>query len=248
MMTLSIIEEGNIASELRRLYQGDQDNPAETLEAYLNECLSEQPWEIRLALLERLAAQFQAEEHIAKGPQDLVAPATLEKLVPMLLGHQHSDEINCSTEELVERLAASLNTVFDTLNELILGINTTFMGKACEDETIRLVIRSNVNASGDTISLHDYLAQIKEAFAIMHQAFTEAAMIKMEEMLRELDPRLIQESLNGGLKIGPFQKAEMYKIFEEKYQTLNNWHRTGLLKEALLREFEKHCQSIYASK
>ena len=73
-------------------------------------------------------------------------------------------------------------------------------------------------------------------------------MIKMKEMLTELDPRQIEKSLNGGLKIGPFQKAEMFKIYEEKHRTLENWLGTGLLTEALLREFEKNCQKIYAKK
>ncbi|WP_303721785.1 type VI secretion system-associated FHA domain protein [Malonomonas rubra] len=243
---ISSLEEKKISSEVMRLYREAQGDPSTAIEDYLQRCLVDEPLDVKIVFLQKLASQFSIDKPVQQsGPQ--LDKQVFEKLVPLLLGKQ-VEEIECSADELPERLAESLNLIFDTLNELILGINTTFMGQVGGSETIRLVIRSNVDEATESISLQSYLAQIKEAFSIMHRAFTDAAMTKMEEMLRELDPRKIEASLNGGMKIGPFQKAEMYKIYEEKYRTLDNWHRTGLLKEALLREFEKHCQQIYAEK
>ena len=244
---ISHVADKTIEAKLTQLYRSDPRNAAAAIEDYLQNCFIDETVETKVALVEGLAQEFQEE---SVPPQVRTAPIdsrSLAKLVPLLLGKNIS-EIDCTAEELIERLAESLNTVFDTLNELILGINATFMGQVSDTETIRLVIRSNVDDSAESISLHNYLAQIKEAFSIMHEAFKDAAMIKMTEMLTELDPRKIEESLKGGLKIGPFQKAEMFKIYEEKHRTLENWLKTGLITEALLREFEKNCQKIYTKK
>lgn len=244
---ISHLADKTIEAKLTQLYRSDPRNAAAVIEDYLQNCFIDETVETKVALVEDLAQVFQEE---SVPPQVNTAPIdsrSLAKLVPLLLGKNIS-EIDCTAEELIERLAESLNTVFDTLNELILGINATFMGQVSDTETIRLVIRSNVDDSAESISLHNYLAQIKEAFSIMHEAFKDAAMIKMTEMLTELDPRKIEESLKGGLKIGPFQKAEMFKIYEEKHRTLENWLKTGLITEALLREFEKNCQKIYTKK
>lgn len=244
---ISHVDDKTIEAKITQLYRSDPRNAAAAIEDYLQNCFVDETVETKVALVEKIAQKFQAETASSEVPVAPLDTHALSKLVPLLLG-KNSSEIDCTAEELIERLAESLNTVFDTLNELILGINATFMGHISDTETIRLVIRSNVDDSAESISLHNYLAQIKEAFSIMHEAFKDAAMIKMTEMLTELDPRKIEESLTGGLKIGPFQKAEMFKIYEEKHRTLENWLKTGLITEALLREFEKNCQKIYAKK
>jgi len=141
-----------------------------------------------------------------------------------------------------------LNTVFDSLNELISGINATLMGRVSGTETIRFVIGSQLDQQDEAKSLEGYVDQIKEAFAIAHQAFKDAAMTKMGEILGELDPKKIEESAEGGLKFGPLRKAELFDIFQDKHRTLRNWLETGLLTEALMREFERICQRLYQEK
>lgn len=235
-----------LEAQITQIYRSDPQAAAGAIEDYLLDSFAAESSETKGALLDALVREFQtgspAEVHSAT-----IDTQSLAELVPLLLG-RNIDDLDCTAEELIERLADSLNTVFDTLNELIMGINTTFMGQVSGTETIRLIIRTNVDDSAQSISLQNYLDQIKEAFSIMHEAFKDAAMTKMTEMLTELNPRQIEKSLNGRLKIGPFQKAEMFKIFEEKYRTLDNWLKTGLLTDALLREFEKNCQKIYAKK
>jgi hypothetical protein len=244
---ISSEDKKRIEAKIAQLYHSDPSGAVVAIENYLQDCLVSESAEEKIALVDQFARNFHADVVPPQGGGAPINTHALMQLVPLLLG-KNSDEIDCSTDELIERLAESLNTVFDTLNELILGINTTLMGQTSGTETIRLVIRSNVEDSSDSISLHNYLAQIKEAFSIMHEAFKDAAMIKMSEMLAELDPQELEKSMNGGLKIGPFQKAEMFKLYEQKYRTLENWLKTGLIKEALLREFEKNCQKIYARK
>jgi len=131
---------------------------------------------------------------------------------------------------------------------LIAGINATLLGNVSGTETIRFVIGSQLEQGGESKSLESYVAQIKEAFAISHQAFQDAGMTKMREILGELDPKKIEESAEGGLKFGPLRKAELYDIYQDKHRTLKNWLETGLLIEALLREFERICQRLYREK
>lgn len=241
-------EKNKIKAEIAQLYRSDPATAPEAIESYLQSSCEGLSLEEKVALIDQIVQELQAVARPAPpAPLEPLDTQSLAKLVPLLLGKDIS-EIDCTTEELIERLADSLNTVFDMLNELILGINSTFMGQVSGTETIRLVIRSNVDDSAESISLHNYLAQIKEAFSIMHDAFKEAATVKIKEVLTELDPDEIEKSLNGGLKIGPFQKAEMFKVYAEKHRTLENWLKTGLISEALLREFEKNCQKIYANK
>ena len=244
-MTRSM-DKQHIEEKIAQLYRlNPQDGAA--IESYLQACFAAESDAGKVALVEALAQSFKEQSAGPSEPAGSAVAPSLHRLAPLLLG-KNITASDCSAEELTERLADSINTVFDTLNELILGINTTFVGRVPDTETIRLIIRSNVDESAESISLQNYLDQIKEAFSIMHDAFSEASMIKMKEMLTELDPQQIAKSLDGGLKIGPFQKAEMFRIYEEKHRTLVNWLNTGLLKDALLREFERNCQKIYANK
>ena len=236
----------NVDEHIAGLYRLNPHAGA-AIESYLHKCFATESGAEKVARVEALAQSFKEKSAMSQEQPESTLAQPLRSLVPLLLGTNIADS-GCSDDELAKRLVESLNTVFDTLNELILAINTAFVGRASETETIRLIIRSNVDDSAESISLQSYLDQIKAAFSIMHDAFTDAAMIKMQEMLTELDPQLIAKSLNGGLKIGPFQKAEMFRIYEEKHRTLENWLHTGLLKDALLREFERNCQKLYANK
>ncbi len=153
-----------------------------------------------------------------------------------------------SSEEIVDRLSEALNTVFNSLNELIAGINTTLLGKRMPTETIRFMIGSQLGGPKASGSIQTYIDQIKEAFSIAHQAFQDAAQTKFKEFLEELDPEGLEKSVEGGIKFGPLKKAELFEIYREKFQTLKNWLESGLLLEATMREFEKACQRLYAQR
>jgi len=162
----------------------------------------------------------------------------------LLLG----DRVNVATlppGELSEKLAGSLNTVFDSLNAIVGGINTTLLGKQEELETIRFIIGSDLGGRKASGSLQEYLDRIQEAFAVAHRAFQEAAGKKTGELLDELSPENISSKAEGGLKFGPMRKAELWDIYEERFRAVKKALESGRLRESLLREFERSCQRMY---
>ena len=221
-------------------------NAQSLAEEYLEKELGSLPGDKKIDVLDRLISHIEKKSTPGKRPVDLDT-SLVSKLFSMLLG-ERIGEMDIASEEVIERLAGSLNTVFDSLNELIAGINATLLGNVSGTETIRYMIGSQLEQGGESRSLEGYVSQIKEAFAIAHQAFQDAGMTKMREILGELDPKKIEESAEGGLKFGPLRKAELYDIYLDKHRTLKNWLETGLLTEALLREFERICQRLYREK
>ena len=224
----------------------DSGNPLSRVEEALLGTFQGLSKEERLAALDELIAAVDEKSPPAPVRAEGDSQA-LEELVSLLLGHDEA-VAGCSSEELLERLVTALNTVFDSLNELILGINTTFMGEGVADQTIRLVIRSNVQGDGEPMQLQNYLSQVKQAFSVMYDAFKQAAQKKMSEVLEDIAPTQLEAQVNGGLKMGPFRKAELFELYEQKHQTLDNWLQKGLFMEALLREFEKISQTLYTQK
>jgi hypothetical protein len=235
-----------LASGIRRIHRENGPAAETAVQAYLEKELASLSAEGRIETLDHLIAGLEKDRAPLKISKDLDTDL-LSKLFSMLLG-ERIGKVDIASEKVVETLAHSLNTVFDSLNELIGGINATLMGRVSGTETIRFVIGSQLEQQDESLSLESYVAQIKEAFAIAHQAFQDAAMTKMREILGELDPKKIEESAEGGLKFGPLRKAELFEIYQHKHRTLRNWLETGLLTEALLREFERICQRLYSEK
>jgi hypothetical protein len=166
------------------------------------------------------------------------------RLAALLLGDR-VDAAKLPPGELSGKLAASLTTVFDSLNAIVGGINATLLGKKEELETIRFIIGSDLGGRKASDSLQEYLDRIQEAFAVAHRAFQEAAEKKTGELLDELSPENISSKAEGGLKFGPMRKAELWDIYEERFRTVKKALETGRLRESLLREFERICQRMY---
>ena len=233
---------GQLTDEIRQIY-GSDDLQAETLiEAFLERRLNELPAGERLTLLEKLTAEFKGASHETSGNVD-VDEEFLSRVFSLLLGRKVS-QADLTSTEILERLAESLNTIFDTLNELVSVINTTLTGESTGEETIRQVIGFHVAGEDQTKSLQSYLGQIKQAFLIAQQAFKNAAHVKVNQMLAELDPERISEGGRGGLKFGPLRKAEFFEIYEENFGKVKKWFESGRFMEEFLREFEKNSQKL----
>jgi len=239
-------EMGALAAQVKKMVHETGPDAEMVVEAYLQKELGSLSPDKKIEALDHLVAEFEKDRGVVPKGRDLDT-TLVAKLFSMLLG-ERVGEVDVGSEQVIERLATSLNTVFDSLNELISGINATLMGKVSSTETIRFVIGSQLEQQDESKSLEGYVDQIKEAFAIAHQAFQDAAMTKMREILGELDPKKIEESAEGRLKFGPLRKAELFDIYQDKHRTLSNWLETGLLTEALLREFERICQRLYQEK
>jgi hypothetical protein len=231
-----------LANEIKALYTSDAANAENLIEAYLEEHLKGLPTKEQLTRLEALAEHFKG-----GAPHPQIEPEMFSRVCSLLLGTGISE--GCwPSEELLERLARSLNTIFDTLNQLVIVIHTTLLGKAPELETIRHVIGSELEGGSQSDSLEGYLDQIKKAFLVAHEAFTQSTNTKVKEIIVELDPDRIASTVDAGLKFGPLRKAELFAVYQEKFQKLKKWFESGRFMEDLLREFERNGRKLYVEK
>jgi len=233
-----------LASEIKAIYQSDFRRAEPLIETYLQESLKEFSPIEKIDLFEKLTHQFESPNVQGRPDLDFESKEFL-RLFSLLLG-KSSSMVDLSRTEVLERLAHSLNTIFNTLNQIIGVIQTTLLGKKIDlDETIRHIIGSDLEGSAGTSSLQDYLDQIQEAFLVSHQAFKEAAQTKVREILKELNPDHIEATTGRGLKFGSLRKAELFEIYKEKFHSCKTWTESGRFIEELLREFEKICQKRY---
>jgi hypothetical protein len=233
-----------LAERVRAAYKSDPAGSAQRIEWILREELAGSTREERIAALREVRARCGSS--VRPAGQDGTGNMTKEwgRLSALLLGDR-VDVSNLPPGELSDRLAASLNTVFDSLNAIVRGINTTLLGKDEELETIRFIIGSDLGGKKASGSLQEYLDRIQEAFAVAHRAFQEAADRKTRELLDELSPENVSSKAEGGLKFGPMRKAELWDIYEERFRTVRKALEAGRLRESLLREFERCCQKMY---
>ena len=231
-----------LAAEIRTVYESDPQQAEFKIETLLQKKWKDFSPIERLDLLKKLGKQFEvsAPSQVQQGS----GAGELPRLLSMLLGKRVS-MLDLSSVENLENLARSLNTVFDTLNQIIGVIHATLWGKQAEMETIRLILGSNLEGRGQPDSLQNYLDQIKDAFLVSHRAFRLAAHTKVGEVLKELDPDRIAAGAEGGLDFGPLRKAKLFEIYKEKFSKCKSWHESDRFLEDLLREFEKDCQKLY---
>ncbi len=233
-----------LAGEIRQLYQADIPRAEALIEAHLEKRMKGIPSESRPALINKLLTEFNADSSEMSGREDMDSDV-LARVFSLMLGREVSQD-DLSSSEVLQRLAASINTVFDSLNQLIRVINLTLSTGNSGDETIRYVIGSQLEGGGNSISLESYLGQIQKSFLTTQQAFKNAAFIRVKEILSELDPEIIAASAGGGMKFGPLRKAEYFEIYTKKYQTCKKWFESGRFMDAFIQEFENSCQKLTA--
>jgi hypothetical protein len=242
MITAEVIS--GLAESVRAAYRTDPAGAAARIERILGEKLAGASPEDRIYAIREIRGQCSSSR-----PSPGQAPAgnvaqEWPRLAALLLGGR-VDIANLPPGELSEKLAGSLNTVFDSLNAIVGGINATLLGKQEELETIRFIIGSDLGGRKSSGSLQEYLDRIQEAFAVAHRAFQEAAEKKSGELLDELSPENISSRAEGGPKFGPMRKAELWDIYEERFRAVRKALESGRLRESLLREFERSCQRMY---
>lgn len=228
-----------LSTDIRGLFEADPDNAPERIERMLKARLSDYSLEESTAALEQLIQRFRSPQMESAADSEIMA-----RVFGLLLGHKVETE-DLSSEELLERLAQSLNTIFDSLNKLISVINMSFSSNyGAEDQTIRKFIGFHLEGYDQTKSLEEYLGQINQAFLNTHEAFKKAAHKQVERILTALDIDQVAKERGSGFKIGPLRKAEDYEILKGKIERIRKWFSTGRCMEDFLREFEKNCQSL----
>jgi hypothetical protein len=232
-----------ISSGLAAQFETDGNVSADSVESYLNEQMAGLERQDRIAALQAVVDRLGGNtcRPSMTGETD---EEVLTRVCSLLLGRKvFMDDL--SSSELLEKLAESLNTIFNTLNQLISVINMTFTGEGSPEQTIRQVIGFRLEGEGQGSSLETYLDQISSAFLTSQQSFKEAAYAKVKQVLSVLDPEQVAAEVGKGLKFGPMKKAEMFEIYEERYEKIQKWFSSGRFMEDFLREFEKNCQTKF---
>jgi hypothetical protein len=232
-----------LAGEILAIYRSDSSRAETLIEDHIKERLRGCSLDEMLFFTKRLAGEFQV---ASTGSREAIAFEQNEfpRFFSLLLGRSISIA-DLSSADIMERLAQSLNTVFDTLNKTIAIINSTLLGKKGEIETIRHIIGSDLERGGGAQSLQSYLDQIQEAFLVAHRGCQQAAHAEVDKILTALDPARIAAA-KGFLKFGPFRKAEDFETYKEKYQIVRDWFDSGRFTEDFLRDFETICGKEYA--
>jgi hypothetical protein len=232
-----------LEKDIRRIYALDPLRAEKLIEDYLINELSEISSEEKIKTLETLSNEFKP---IVRPPQHEmnIDPEILSRIFSFLLGKRVT-QADLGSAELLQRLAESLNTIFDMLNQLVSVINMTFLGQGGGIETIRQVIGFHLEGEGQSQSLESYLGQINKAFLIAQKAFKIAAEKKVKQILVELDPEKIVDSLDSGFKFGKGRKAESFDLYTQRFNAFKDWFNSGRFMEELLREFENNCQNLF---
>lgn len=231
-----------LSNEIRNVYLQDKNQAEKQIELLLSKRLKNLSDSDRLNVLEKVVAEFDNTAHKETGDLRL-EDRVMVRISSLLLGRDFSGEDLTSTE-LLQRLAESLNTIFDSLNRLIGVINRTLLGEHSKEQTIRTIIGFHLEGEGPGKPLESYIGQINNAFLTAQRAFKQAAQIIVGKILREIDPNQISAQASGGLKIGPLRKAECFEIYEKKLHQIKKWYESGRFMEDFLREFEKICQNL----
>lgn len=231
-----------LATELAARFESDGNLSAEWVEAYLIEQMTDLDPQLRIETLQTIMDQLlNTCRPLSSRESD---EEVLTRVCSLLLGRKVSMD-DLSSSELLEKLAESLNTIFNSLNQLISVINMTFTGEGSSEQTIRQVIGFRLEGEGQGSSLETYLGQISNAFLTSQQSFKEAAYAKVRQVLSVLDPEQLAAETGKGLKFGLLKKAEMFDIYEQRYAKIQKWFSSGRFMEDFLREFEKNCQTKF---
>jgi hypothetical protein len=239
-LTLDTLEHG-----IRTVNRTQPTCLEESLEQYLENELRDKPVGEKLLVMESLLEKFSDDPGASQGLN--LAQVETARILSLLSGTS-VDLSDHSAKEVADKFAASLNTLFDTLNQIIAVIHANLLGEKPELETIRHVIGNQMGGGVGETSLKTHLEQIQQAFLISHQAFQEAARSLVGELLAALDPENMAAPAKSILNFGPMRKADTFDVYREKYQECRTWFDTGRFSERLLREFEKICQKKYKGK
>jgi len=233
---------GDLVSAIRQIYESDPSRAEFLIEAYLGEKWKAYPSKSKTRMLEELAEKF-GESFDSGSGLGQIEEDILLKLFDLLLGKRVSRS-DLSSKELLQKLAQSLNTIFDSLNRLVGAIKTTLFPGATGEETIRRVIGSSLEGKKETLTLESYLGQISQAFSISQEAFKKATHSTVNKILQELDPDRIRSRDQGSFKISLFSKSRYFNEYERKFFECKKWFNSERFMNEFLREFERHCRIL----
>jgi hypothetical protein len=243
----SLFNHEHVVDIVRQIYQANPETAELSIEKYLVDALASFSENEKIEIIEKIADFFKSssmDETVESEIEDNI----FSKVFLLLLGKKITNN-DLSNRQILNRLADSLNTIFNCMNQLIEVINLHLYKDFQGDETIRHVIGTEIiEKKNDRKPLEAYLGQIKTAFLVSHEAFIEAAQMIMAKVLIELNPENITNETEGRLKLGPLRKAESFEIYEKKFKKVKKWFDSDRFTKDFLRTFEKTCGKILEEK
>lgn len=234
-----------LAAELREIYRSAGPHAGPRVESYLESRLQGLPPGERSRVLGQLHSEFAPTAGEGKHAPEPATPAGADvyaKVFSLLLGKKVQQK-DLSSDELLEKLAASLKTIFDVVNELLNATNAAFVSGTDSDKTIRHVIGLHLSGENQTESLEKYLGQIKMAIISSHEAYKEAVLAKVKNILYELSPRRMEEKCGRSIKFGSLRRAELFVTYEATFEAFQKWLESGKFMDDFITEFERAFQS-----
>ena len=140
----------NLAKGIRTLNRSQPPCLEESMESYLEWELRDTTLAERLLLLEGLLEKFPDKAQVPHGPS--LGQGETARILSLLSGTR-LDLSDHTPEEVSEKFAASLNTLFDSLNQIVAVIHSNLLGEEPELETIRHVIGTQIEGGGGESSL-----------------------------------------------------------------------------------------------
>ena len=242
--TAGPMDPGALAEDIRELFALNPGHGRALIEGFLEERFKDLTPDGRVEAMSQLIRRFRPQGEAPPPGVGVGAEAPiLSRLFSLILGEAVAPA-DLSSAEVLDRLATSLNIVFDSLNQLVSVIEgVLYGGDGTGVTTIRHVIGSHLQGEEDAVPLEAYIERIKTAFLDSQKSFHAAAASQVDALLSELDPGQIAEAA-GGVKFGPFQKAEMFRRYEERFERCRKWFDSGRFKLDLQRAFEKNCEAL----
>jgi hypothetical protein len=237
----------HVVEKVRQIYYENPETAEVTIERYLIDALKSFSANERIEMVQLIAKFFQT-SGVDETLESEIEDEVFSKVFLLLLGKKITYN-DLSSKHTLNRLADSLNTIFNCMNQLVEIINYHLYRKYPGDETIRHVIGTEIiGEKNQEKPLEAYLGQIKTAFLVAQQAFRKSVQMIMTRVLDELNPEIIANESRGGFRLGPLRKAESFEIYEKKFEQVKNWFDSNRFTEDFLREFEKACEKILEEK
>lgn len=235
-MTLPIL---NLAEHVREIYRNKPAAAGKQIERLLEDQFAGVSLAEKNEKIQDLATFFR-ESSGSFSVAGAGAKDELRQFVSLLLGQQiEAGEMD--DHALQMQLCTSLNTIFDSLNQLLKAIQLTCNRDGHQfEETIRHVLKDQLVQDKPEGSLEEYIDQIKKSFFKSLESAQGAHKAIIKKLLAEINPERIMDQSGGGLRIGPLKKAEAFDQYNNVYGELNNWHESGRGHEEFLRTFEKY--------
>lgn len=233
----------NLVEELRDVYLAEPAAAQEQIERLLAQRFEGLPAEERLNEIRKLKDCFGGPKNKNAAVSEGASGDDLKKFIALLLGQRVGSK-DMDDRQLQEQLCGSLNSIFDSLNQLLQAMKTTFNLKDSRfEETIRHVLREQLVEENPTGSLEEYIDQIRISFFKSFDCSKAAYKAIMEKLLSEINPETLLLQTGGGIKLGPLKKAEAFDRYKILYDSLHEWYESGRGLEEYLRAFENSYSS-----